>query len=40
MKIYLSNVQGLNSIEKKHTVIGYARKYDISFLVETKLSLH
>ena len=39
MKIYLSNVQGLNSIEKKHTVIGYARKYDISFLVETKLSL-
>ena len=38
MKIYSSNVSGINNLAKMHTVINDARRYDISLLQETKLS--
>ena len=39
MKIYVKNVQGMNSLGKKHVELNNARKFDISFLVETKLTV-
>ena len=39
MKIISQNVQGMNSLAMQHYIINQCKAYDLSFLLETKLTL-